>query len=79
MLAQMRRANIAKISLLIFIIEPSIWRLRNGSKEILHRCFRALPGARRVGLYWQGAPCAPSAPAPLLQRRHSAAPRGHYP
>lgn len=29
-LAQMRKANIAKISLLIFIIEPSIWRLRNG-------------------------------------------------
>lgn len=31
----MRKANIAKISLLIFIIEPSIWRLRHGSKKIL--------------------------------------------
>ena len=34
-LAQMRKANIAKISLLIFIIEPSIWRLRNGREKIL--------------------------------------------
>ena len=31
----MRKANVAKISLLIFIIEPSIWRLRHGSKKIL--------------------------------------------
>ena len=30
MLAQMRKASVAKISLLIFMTEPSIWRLRNG-------------------------------------------------
>jgi hypothetical protein len=30
----MHRANIAKISLLIFIIEPSIWRLRHAIQKI---------------------------------------------
>ena len=39
----MRKANIAKISLLIFIIEPSIWRLRHGSKKILQGVPTAKP------------------------------------
>ena len=54
----MRRANIATISLLIVIIEPGIWRLRQGSKEILHRCFRAFPGARAGSGYIGKAPRA---------------------
>ncbi len=32
-LAQMRKARVAKISLLIFMTEPSIWRLRNGGRK----------------------------------------------
>ena len=50
-LAPMRKANIAKISLLIFIIEPSIWRLRHGSKKILQ-------GVPRLG--WPLSPFAGS-------------------
>ena len=30
----MRKASVAKISLLIFMTEPSIWRLRNGVGKI---------------------------------------------
>lgn len=29
----MRKANVAKISLLIFMTEPSIWRLRHGARK----------------------------------------------
>ena len=39
-------------------MEPSIWRLRQGSKEILHRCFRAFPGARAGSDYIGKAPRA---------------------
>ena len=64
MLAQMRKANVAKISLLIFMTEPSIWRLRHGCKKILQGVPRprslSLPKGR-VGLY------------SLRSRRHSAA------
>ena len=34
-LAQMRKASVAKISLLIFMTEPSIWRLRQPRAKIL--------------------------------------------
>ena len=61
-LAQMRRANIAKISLLIFFIEPSIWRLRQGSGKVLQRAFPGKPG--RALLAFGSSSLAPVIPVP---------------